>query len=729
MNNISRNSNSNNNPQVKSSEQKYISLNDFIYFKNELLKDLKSIETKMLSKVNNTSQEEFNTKIINMDSKINSLKTKIFELSSTLNSEKSITDKINKLMTFKLNSEEKISKNEKRIKELSEYLNESIYSMNKLVQETVNYPGVIGLNSKFANFHAFIDFIINNINNFKSFSEKMMALDIQNYKSKLDKVMKSYKVQIDTFMNSTKNLTTDTLVIFDNKIQEILRVFEDKISEEKKDLRNDIDIMGNKFGEVNNIIHDFKSELSNKIGSHDFENERKFANINLKFDKNIYDIESVNKKADDINENIKKICINYEERMKEQEYKLLMKINDLYNIIKINRSSNKTKSNISLKKFERDFEKDIHNFKSPEPGKPIRDPSSIESKLKRYIEGEVNINEIISNRDKKHLKGQNSTNSNDTERNRNKILDSESFPVINNVKFIKFENEAIKNNQENYENKLFLNRKKLDSYIIEKENIIINRVPRKQIIKNLLQGSSEPISNCHIKSQEDKINLINKIRSKYKKQITSIKSDLLSKHKLDSSNSFNKILHKSTSQFYKKKKLDLINNGIDNGDLDDIPDLNKRTFSSLQSRTRNNDQNSLRQNSIMGYNTTDILKETKSKDNKEENNIKYDNNINNNMNNKEILIQDENTKDNEYLKKKNKILHNFNSASKLFDINVQSDNNLLIKTKLKLGNPLHKNIKIIKNGNQTINSKNNKNKDNNFKPSIHYYFNIKNKNK
>ena len=161
----------NNNQIIKQSDPKYISQNDFIYFKNELLKDLKVIESKILSKVKATT-DQFESKILTMNSKINIFKTKITELSASINSDANQTERINKLYTFKTNIEEKFSLQEKRIKELNDYLNESIYSMNKTVQENINYPGVIGTNSKFQNFHAFVDFLMNNVNNFNSFKEK-----------------------------------------------------------------------------------------------------------------------------------------------------------------------------------------------------------------------------------------------------------------------------------------------------------------------------------------------------------------------------------------------------------------------------------------------------------------------------------------------------------------------------------------------------------------------------
>lgn len=78
------------------------------------------------------------------------------------------------------------------------------------------------------------------------------------------------------------------------------------------------------------------------------------------------------------------------------------------------------------------------------------------------------------------------------------------------------------------------------------------------------------------------------------------------------------------------------------------------------------------------------------------------------------------------IKKKTKIIHNFNSASKLFDINMKSES--LLNTKYKL-NPFHKSIKITKKVgspiNQTFNTR--KDKERTQRPSIHYYFKVKNK--
>jgi hypothetical protein len=304
-------------------------------------------------------------------------------------------------------------------------------------------------------------------------------------------------------------------------------------------------------------------------------------------------------------------------------------------------------------------------------------------------------------------------------------LDIDEISCINNKKIIKFHKKSNKNNQENIDDKLFMNRKKLDSYIIEKENTIINQIPRKQIIKDLLQSASRHISIYNKQNKKEKKIFINKIR-------TNPKLTLSARSKLDINDSIKKKFIKSLSQFYPKKKSEE-GNSIDNTYIfEDLPkiDKNKRTFSS-RGKTRNNEDNSMRQNSIKGFNTTDILKDNNNNFKIKENDDNKENNLNI-LNNKIFNNINENKED-EYQKKKNKIINKFNSASKLFDVNVKNEN--LTKQKYKLLNILNKNIKTKESRtnkeskiNQEYKLKNNKEKEKIKRPVIHYYFSVKNKN-
>ena len=749
----------NNQPPFKPSDPKFISQGDFIYFKNELLQDLKVIESKIISKVKAIT-DEYEEKMLNMNLKLSSCQTKILELSSNFSSENSQIERVNKLYVFKSISEEKLSAQEKKLKELNDSLNESIYSMNKNVQENINYPGVIGPNSKFQNLHAFVDFVINNINNMNSFKEKMNSIDIQSYKSKFDKAMKNYKLQMDSFISSSQNLTKETLVVFDNKLNQLFITFDNKVIEEKEFVQTNLDKIHEKNNELFNNLTVMKEELSKKIDINKEELDKKIESISFKNNQFYSDFENIDKKIEEINVFIKLKISEYDEKLKEQENNLLSKIHHLFGLMKRGGYLPAQKRNLMDTPYKsilgKDIfnDKDINTFKSLD--KNIKETVPVESSIKKYIEGEITIDEIISNKERRRL--QNSSKENE---NINKMLENDIMPLLNNLKFVKFQNEAIKNNQENSENK-FIDRKKVDSYLIEKENIIINKIPRKQLIKNLLQNSSEPISNYFVKNKIEKKDILNQIRFFPKKSSTSKRKIL------DFNNSYKHHFNNSTSHFFLKKKFEDTHD-IDNEELDDLHDVNRRTFSSGNSKTRN-EQNSMRQNSIMNFNTTDILKDnsnSKTKDNNrtindnKENNINMNNNNldksnnsinNNNLNkhnninnsieksvnnipnyniNKDIYFQDEN-KEIEYHKKKTKIIHNFNSASKLFDLNIKSEN--FWNTKYKI-NPMQKNIKIIKNSGSPLNQNlklkmdKEKEKDKLQKPQVHYYLNVKNKNK
>ena len=749
----------NNQPPFKPSDPKFISQGDFIYFKNELLQDLKVIESKIISKVKAIT-DEYEEKMLNMNLKLSSCQTKILELSSNFSSENSQIERVNKLYVFKSISEEKLSAQEKKLKELNDSLNESIYSMNKNIQENINYPGVIGPNSKFQNLHAFVDFVINNINNMNSFKEKINSIDIQSYKSKFDKAMKNYKLQMDSFISSSQNLTKETLVVFDNKLNQLFITFDNKVIEEKEFVQTNLDKIHEKNNELFNNLSVMKEELSKKIDINKEELDKKIESISFKNNQFYSDFENIDKKIEEINVFIKLKISEYDEKLKEQENNLLSKIHHLFGLMKRGGYLPAQKRNLMDTPYKsilgKDIfnDKDINTFKSLD--KNIKETVPVESSIKKYIEGEITIDEIISNKERRRL--QNSSKENE---NINKMLENDIIPLLNNLKFVKFQNEAIKNNQENSDNK-FIDRKKVDSYLIEKENIIINKIPRKQLIKNLLQNSSEPISNYFVKNKIEKKDILNQIRFFPKKSSTSKRKIL------DFNNSYKHHFNNSTSHFFLKKKLEDTHD-IDNEELDDLHDVNRRTFSSGNSKTRN-EQNSMRQNSIMNFNTTDILKDnsnSKTKDNNrtindnKENNINMNNNNldksnnsinNNNLNkhnninnsieksvnnipnyniNKDTYIQDEN-KEIEYHKKKTKIIHNFNSASKLFDLNIKSEN--FWNTKYKI-NPMQKNIKIIKNSGSPLNQNlklkmdKEKEKDKLQKPQVHYYLNVKNKNK
>ena len=256
-----------------------------------------------------------------------------------------------------------------------------------------------------------------------------------------------------------------------------------------------------------------------------------------------------------------------------------------------------------------------------------------------------------------------------------------------------------------------MNRKKIDTYILEKENLLINSLPKKKLIKNLLRGS-EQLSFYINKNKEDKKSMLNKIINKQKTTIPSKKN-------LDINDYLKERINNKTSQYFKKEKLAHKNNNSNsNQELEEFIRTNKRIFSSMSSKTRNNEQSSIKHSSRLSYNTTDKIKDKNSSIENEPD--KY-NQIKSNK-----AFSQENKKMVEYKKMKMKLINNFNSAFKQYDLNMKSEG--LSNSKYKL-NPIYKNKKIFKkNGspiNQSFNSRYDKDKAR--RTSIHFYFNVKNK--
>ena len=674
-------------------EPNLITQTDLIYFKNQTLKDLKEIEANILSKVK-AKTDQYDTKFTQMETKINIYSTKITELSQSINSEKNNVEKIDKLYEFKSSTEYKTSKLETRLKEISENFSEEIHSMKKIINESINYPGVIGPKSKFNDFRSFIDYLIKSISSINAFKDKMSAFDIQSYKTNLDKIIKSYKTEFDRYMSSSKNLVSDTFVVFDNKVAALFKTFEDKLENEKNLLQKNID-------EMNININSLKNELIFKIGIHDDENEKKLLNLNSKYDKYFSDMDLIHKKLEETDDNIKKIFIDYDDKIKEQENKFSSKLNNLLSALN---NTNNSSTNF------------LNNYKSIETSNPLRDFGSVKSKIKNYIEGDISLNNTLSNRDIRIIKRQNtpainSNNGSDINDKSIKRFDKESIPYINNIKLINFYNEAVKNNKDIIDNKLFMNRKKIDTYILEKENLLINSLPKKKLIKNLLRGS-EQLSFYINKNKEDKKSMLNKIINKQKTTIPSKKN-------LDINDYLKERINNKTSQYFKKEKLAHKNNNSNsNQELEEFIRTNKRIFSSMSSKTRNNEQSSIKHSSRLSYNTTDKIKDKKST-------IIDDNDKNIQIKSNKVFNQ-KNKKDMEYKQMKMKLINNFNSAFKQYDLNMKSEG--LSYSKYKL-NPIYKNKKFFrKNGspiNQSFNSRHDKERTR--RTSIHFYFNVKNK--
>ena len=681
----------------------YVGQNDFIYFKNELLKDLNIVDSKLTKRIQ-SSKEEFEDKIKSIENKLNAIKEKLLENSYNKNSSlneinKSFNEKINNLFIFKEKIEEKMYNQEQYIKDIKNQSVDSIYSLNKYIKENFTYPEIIGYNGKFLSFRCFVDYILSSFDKLNSFKSKILEMDLQSYKAKLDKLIKNNKIEFEQFISSTKKLAVENLITYDNKMNELIKIFENKLINEKKEYENKIIILYQKISDNINLFERNKNELMNKI----LENNDKINEIKIKLEKYINDINNINEKIENINEVNTKIKIEYEEKMNTQENKLIAKISHLYTLMKNNNNeiNNKFKFIMNCKDFksynnnsDKLFVKNMSESKNQnnEPDSPqTKNKSSLSNtNLQKYISEEIGTNNIsYIKKEKKIVKEKDSNN--DTNLLDKRKSNSNPKAVPKNIKYIKLNktNSLLKNNKENNDSKIFMDKKNIDSYIMKSDNTLLNMIPKREIIKNAFLGNNDLINfylkrNNNWKSPSAKKLDEKKIKNaKIKRQLFKNNEDKLFKGRL---------INKSQSYINKKSISKNIYSSYDYKYMSkDANDDYKKSSSSLSNKNKNK---KIEHVSLYSYNDTDNIKEHKNPD------------LNNqNENNSSSSLS--------------KIFKKIKSDIKIYDLNVE-ENRLT-------------NINLMKNNNNNnnkimINEKTNRAKENkvykNLKSSSNYYLNL-----
>ena len=201
---------------------------DLNIFKEEILRDFKRQQTKILEKEENMEKntieqlEEFKKIIERNNERINSLSNMII-------TDKKIREKVEMLIEFKNKNQEIIMTNGIQIKNLDRDLYDNIYRIDSILKDTILHPKILGSISRFQNFREVMDFILGDCSKNITFREKI-PIDINNLKkidernvinltSKIEKARKTLALQIDTFNKK-----------FDSKINSLNDSFNERLA-------------------------------------------------------------------------------------------------------------------------------------------------------------------------------------------------------------------------------------------------------------------------------------------------------------------------------------------------------------------------------------------------------------------------------------------------------------------------------------------------------------------
>ena len=394
---------------------------DILYFKDEILKDIKKFEIKLGQKIDiqvaNTKNklDEYEIKIATMVQKINNLANQI-------STNTSLKEKVNEIYGFKAKVQQDKMVQEIRVDTIAKDLKDAINKYDAILSDSVLYPGVIGMGCKFPGFHDLIDFVLTSLNQLTLAKDKNLV-DIKNMKKKYDNNFLNIKTQLESSNKDIKGVNKKVFDLFDEKV---------KILEEEN-LKKFVDV------QMNN--NKYAIELQNKADKL-VESYKNVEKIRLDIeDKLKYEVDRVVNMPNEFNKKFSKI--------KEELNYIKIEFLELSDFVKNNKFETKSSEKGEDSKRGKNADKKINNkgdkFK-------IKKPKGV-SLLKQYIKGEITFEKY-----NQQLKLQNS-HLNEEEM---KIEENTQNGLINNTN-----SEVVDNNQINIPDLLKIKKEEKKEYIMK----------------------------------------------------------------------------------------------------------------------------------------------------------------------------------------------------------------------------------------------------------------------
>ena len=532
------------NPEIASIKQ------DILFFKNDMLKDIRKLEEKLNLKMTNQnlmSSEQYNA----FEKKMDSITTQITEINSLLVNNTNLTEKVNTLQIFKSRTEDSIFRVNARINTFEKEYREYIDNVEILINNNLKYPGIIGKNSRFSNFRHFIDYILKYFNDFNDFKDEIRNFNFNEFKKKIISDLNDFRFAIN------ENYSNSILLIQRN-VQDFDKRMDDLIKKNEKFLKAN----ESKFEELENKINNYLSEYQAKFTSLE-------QNINEKYDEQLKEVENIKNLKNEFIEEMEKIKTKFEEIKKNEESKDINNENNfLLKIINNNYISESQKGSEENNNIENDNYKNLQKLL-------IEQKEESQAVLKsRNFNNQKNEHQKINNIIKLLL-----LNNNNNNKINLSIIKNNCNEIMKKIKNIEEKNNIV-NNSDDHSKRMnkTLSIEKADSLekftniLKEKNNDIINSNNNFQNIENHLILSNEEILNKKKQSENNEdsnryLNLAKKEVSKNNYSISNIANTKITKVLLpESLNKKNKNrnpkIHISNSSVSENKKIKLISNDL-----------------------------------------------------------------------------------------------------------------------------------------------------------------------
>ena len=460
--------------------------NDILLFKNETLKDFKEAQKKMFDKYSNLD-ENIKNRLDEFEKRINSYEIKITELSKLINVDKLIKEKIEELLEFKVKTNDKLLTEKIRLDNIRNDLKQNVTRIDKILTDSVIYPGIIGGISKYKTFHDLIDYVLTQCSLNLTFREKNI-MDLKNYKTKLEGLIEVFNNQVNNILSTTSEYTNTSIKDSEERMKGVLSILEDRISEAR--IENANYAVG---------LEKRSEALQNEIKSlYTLKND-----LNKKVDTGIAEMKKDNSK-------IIRLFGGYKKGFNVLEYKFTQ----LSEFIKDMRFRINLKEDVQRREFSK--MSDLINFDKKKKGfydgleNMVKNKKGFEGYLKEYISGKISVEELF--------KKYNSMNNINTER--------KSIGGTNTIKkYNSFSNNLIEEDKNNINNLLrgsmAMPRKKMS---IDNDQIRKSNKKKHEEIKEV--DEEDNLSNLSGTNTKKKFNLKENFNKNEKKEKDDFFEDL-----------------------------------------------------------------------------------------------------------------------------------------------------------------------------------------------------------
>ena len=524
--------------------------NDIIFFKNEILSDIKNIQTKLADKVSQIDEV-----ILQQNAKIENRLKEMYSKFDTLTNqfqEKKNGDNIENLVgPLEKKLDESISKLEIQLNLLEKDYSNSCFKYDKIFSNNLNVPGLIGNCCPYDSLRQFLEYVNLKITELIRTRDKQ-NFDFKKYREKLDLMINNNKNQFDAAQNRLNEFCKNGFKQCENTCNEKLDLFEKRI--EALRIEN---------GEFSFELKQRSEEL--KVEWEKMDNYEK--NLNKRYDEELQKykkiVDNISKKVNKNNEQFNLIKIRFKELsdfVKDIRFrKNLNDINNAFHEKKQLEMNNKKYSNKKLK--IQNEKKDENEDKDKGKVEDIFEPFDYYAHFERahlfkeeeYSKENKNIDNNIIQKDNNYgnnsyiLKNNNGSNisilkDNNSENNKINIKEKNNIneeknnininKIINNSFIFEnknniIENEIKENQMNNNSKKIENNNKmKIDNFINDDNNnkkslYIINNNYEPEIKQNYIIYNN---STNNINENRNIINNDNKIKD-FKKNSKNIKSE------------------------------------------------------------------------------------------------------------------------------------------------------------------------------------------------------------